>query len=275
MLLCEPPTTPPPCSLRAEDEAGSASDDPQAGGAQLVGGDSSSGGDPIAAAVAAAAQPADDKVQEAALKRATKAAALPLPEHRSSSEGMVLSPGAAAAAASCRGERCELLACFVLAAAEAARLADVGGLPAQQCPAALGVGLRPLPYNTHAFGNRCEPLFNRGALEVVRQLLQPDWHGLEWLTGGSTAWLLQRIAHLTSVEGARGGWCTAGQAEGGTLGSRAWDRRAGAHQAAACLRCPQPPRQRVCAPAPPLWLAPLSPPCRVCGQGAGGGRGSV
>lgn len=60
----------------------------------------------------------------------------------------------------------------------------------------------------------CEPLWTRGALEVVRQLVGRDWRGLEWLTGGSTAWLLARLRHLTSIEGARGkrvgGWVGGG-----------------------------------------------------------------
>lgn len=93
---------------------------------------------------------------------------------------------------------------FVLAAAEAARLAESGGCPVQHCPDVLGVGPRPLPYTSHAFGNRCEPLWNRGALEVVRQLVAPDWRALEWFTGGSTSWFLVRVAHLTSIEGAKG-----------------------------------------------------------------------
>lgn len=93
---------------------------------------------------------------------------------------------------------------FALAVGEVARLAEAGGCAVQHCPDALGVGMRPLPYTPHAMGNRCEPLYNRGALEVVRQLVGADWRGLEWGTGGSTAWFLSRIAHLTSVEAAPG-----------------------------------------------------------------------
>jgi hypothetical protein len=74
----------------------------------------------------------------------------------------------------------------------------------QHCPDALGIGTRPLPYNAFAFGNRCEPLWSRGAVELVRQLADGgDLAGLEWFTGSSTSWLLARLAHLTSIEAAQ------------------------------------------------------------------------
>lgn len=90
----------------------------------------------------------------AARKRALKAASLPPQQFRSHSAGMVLAPGAAEAGAGCTGERCDLVRRFVLAAQEAARLADSGGCAVQHCPDALGIGARPLPYSSHAYGNR-------------------------------------------------------------------------------------------------------------------------
>lgn len=143
---------------------------------------------------------------EAARKRARKATALPDPRFRSHAGGMALSEGAAEAAAACRGEGCERVAMFLMAAGGLPALAETGGCVVQHCPDALGVGLRPLPYTAHAFGNRCEPLYTRGALELVRQLVGPAWRGLEWFSGSSTAWFLARLAHLTSIEAAAGGW---------------------------------------------------------------------
>ncbi len=140
----------------------------------------------------------------AARQRALKAAALPPPQFRSHAGGVSLSPGAADVAARCAGAFCTRVRRFVLAAGEAARLAEGGGCAVQHCPDVLGVGHRPLPYTPHAFGNRCEPLWNRGALEAVRQLIMPGWRVLEWHTGGSTAWFLARNAKLTSIEGAPG-----------------------------------------------------------------------
>ncbi len=152
-----------------------------------------------------ATAPPDPVSLAAAQKRARKAAALAKPEFRSHAEGLVLSPAAAEAVAACRGERCDLLTLFLLAVEETRRLVETGGCAVQHCPDALGIGERPLPITSPALGNRCEPLYNRGALEVVRQLLQPDWRGLEWFTGGSTSWFLARLAHLTSIETAPGG----------------------------------------------------------------------
>lgn len=143
----------------------------------------------------------------AARQRALKAAALPPLHFRSHAGGVSLSPGAADVAARCAGARCARVRRFVLAAGEAARLADGGGCAVQHCPDALGVGRRPLPYTPHAFGNRCEPPWNRGALEAVRQLVAPGWRVLEWGTGGSTTWFLARLAMVTSVEGAAGEPC--------------------------------------------------------------------
>lgn len=140
----------------------------------------------------------------AARQRAIKAAALPPPDFRSHAGGVTLSPGAADVAARCAGARCTRVRRFVLAAGEAARLADSGSCAVQHCPDALGVGRRPLPYTPHAFGNRCEPPWNRAALEAVRQLIAPGWRVLEWQTGGSTAWFLARLARVTSIEGAPG-----------------------------------------------------------------------
>jgi hypothetical protein len=119
---------------------------------------------------------------------------------------MALSEGAAEAAAACRGEGCERVAMFVMAAGGLPALAETGGCVVQHCPDPLGVGLRPLPYTAHAFGNRCEPPYTRGALELVRQLVGPAWRGLEWFSGSSTAWFLARLEHLTSIEAAAGGW---------------------------------------------------------------------
>ncbi|KAL4425356.1 hypothetical protein ABPG75_009372 [Micractinium tetrahymenae] len=156
-----------------------------------------SSGDPSAAL-------AGSESLAAARQRALKAAALPPPEFRSHAGGVSLSPGAADVAARCAGARCARVRRFVLAAAEVGRLVESGGCAVQHCPDALGVGRRPLPYTPHAFGNRCEPLWNRGALEAVRQLIAPGWRVLEWHTGGSTAWFLARLAELTSIEGAPG-----------------------------------------------------------------------
>lgn len=150
---------------------------------------------------------ADADSLAAVQKRFEKAVALPPPEFRSHASGMTLSPGAAAAAAACSGAACDLVRRFVLAAQEAAALSDTGGCAVQHCPDALGIGLRPLPYTAFAFGNCCEPFYNRGALEVVRQLVDgAGMRGLEWFTGSSTSWFLARLAHLTSVETAKGGW---------------------------------------------------------------------
>lgn len=182
-------------------------------GAAVQGLDSSS--DAAAAAASASASASPQSLEEA-LQRARHAAALPPPDFRSHAEGLVLSPGAAKAAAACSGERCELIMRFVLAAEDVAHLVESGGCAVQHCPDALGVGLRPLPYTPHAFGNRCEPLWNRGALELVRQLADSSWQALEWGTGGSTAWFLTRLAHLTSIEAAPGkGGCLMGAWVGG------------------------------------------------------------
>lgn len=147
---------------------------------------------------------AEEDSLAAAERRLRKAIALPPPELRSGAAGMSLSAGAAAAAAACRGERCDRVRRFVLASSELPELAEAGACAVQHCPDALGIGTRPLPYNAFAFGNRCEPLWSRGAVELVRQLADGGGlTGLEWFTGSSTSWLLARLAHLTSVEAAQ------------------------------------------------------------------------
>lgn len=143
---------------------------------------------------------------EKAQARARRTAALPPPEFRTHAAGLVLSKGAEDAARSCSGDACVRAQRFVAAVGEVRRLAESGGCVVQHCPDAVGSGLRPLPYTPHAFGNRCEPLWNRGAVEVVRQLVGADWRGLEWHTGSSTSWLLARLGHLTSIEAAPGAW---------------------------------------------------------------------
>jgi hypothetical protein len=160
---------------------------------------------------------AEEDTVEAAQRRLRKAIALPPPELRSGAGGMSLSAGAAAAAAACRGALCDRVRRFVLAAGELPGLAEAGACAVQHCPDALGIGTRPLPYNAFAFGNRCEPLWSRGAVELVRQLADGgDLAGLEWFTGSSTSWLLARLAHLTSIEAAQRerGWGGAGGAGG-------------------------------------------------------------
>jgi predicted O-methyltransferase YrrM len=45
------------------------------------------------------------------------------------------------------------------------------------------------------------PWITRDALAALDELLRPSDRGIEWGSGGTTAWFAARIQHLTSVEG--------------------------------------------------------------------------
>jgi hypothetical protein len=45
------------------------------------------------------------------------------------------------------------------------------------------------------------PWITRDALDLLDELLLPSDRGIEWGSGGTTAWFAERIEHLTSVEG--------------------------------------------------------------------------
>ncbi|RYY49371.1 hypothetical protein [Aeromicrobium sp. Leaf291] len=47
------------------------------------------------------------------------------------------------------------------------------------------------------------PWITADALEALDELLLPDDRALEWGSGGTTLWLAQRLAAVTSIEGAR------------------------------------------------------------------------
>lgn len=49
-------------------------------------------------------------------------------------------------------------------------------------------------------GTMCEPWIARGVVTILNQLFEPHHHGLEWSSGSSTLWALQRLASLISVE---------------------------------------------------------------------------
>lgn len=50
-------------------------------------------------------------------------------------------------------------------------------------------------------GSQRRPWITRDALEILDDLLLPTDRGLEWGSGGTTAWFAERVEHLTSVEG--------------------------------------------------------------------------
>jgi predicted O-methyltransferase YrrM len=76
-------------------------------------------------------------------------------------------------------------------------------------PPHLDVGARDVPrYLRDSLAVRAaalrpprRPWITRDALTILDQLLRPTDRGIEWGSGGTTAWFAERIEHLTSIEG--------------------------------------------------------------------------
>lgn len=52
----------------------------------------------------------------------------------------------------------------------------------------------------HATGGTGEPWYTRRAIELLDDLLRPDFTAWEWGSGSSTIWIGRRVGNLTSVE---------------------------------------------------------------------------
>jgi len=63
-----------------------------------------------------------------------------------------------------------------------------------------GIGSRPHGHSPDLMGNVFEPWLHREAIQVLDYFLGKSMVGLEWSSGSSTKWLLQRLARLYSVE---------------------------------------------------------------------------
>ncbi len=55
--------------------------------------------------------------------------------------------------------------------------------------------------NQHANVQRdCLPWMTTAEIKAIELMLNPDWHVLEYGSGGSTAWLAARVRQVTSIE---------------------------------------------------------------------------
>ena len=89
---------------------------------------------------------------------------------------------------------------FAGAVARVVRLHIAGMYSVLACPAGSGIGTRPGWHGVRQIGTACEPWINREAVQLLDLYLASHMVGLEWSSGSSTRWLLQRVRALYSVE---------------------------------------------------------------------------
>jgi hypothetical protein len=63
-----------------------------------------------------------------------------------------------------------------------------------------GVSFRPQGHTPDVVGNNCEPWIRREAVLILNKLLNKNMLAMEWGSGSSSIWYLNRVRHLISVE---------------------------------------------------------------------------
>lgn len=63
-----------------------------------------------------------------------------------------------------------------------------------------GLGHRPLSHTPEKMGTTCEPWMTRCSIETLSKLVKSSMHALEWSSGSSTIWFLERVATLHTIE---------------------------------------------------------------------------
>ncbi len=84
--------------------------------------------------------------------------------------------------------RCDAM---LRAAEEYGRLQRLGVWEQWRCARPLGA--RPEFHPPSEVGSPCEPWVARGAVHVLSRVLDSSMHGLEWSSGSSTRFYLQRL----------------------------------------------------------------------------------